>query len=441
VRGHRWSEDHVRRVFWRAGFGATPREASHFARVGKGATLNWLLDGPAHGPQMVGHQPRVKGRRLDPVNEYGHDALWWLDRMVRSQRPLVERLTLFWHDHFATADQDTPLMLRQNHLMRSRGFGSFPGLLNGIMRDPAMQFFLSLADSTKDAPNENFARELMELFALGGGYTETDVREVARALTGWRSVRHGSRSRSIRWSSKDHDPGPKTIFGHTGKYTPRDVIELVTHHPAHAPFLMTKLWAAFTNEELTTSTRRALVDTYRRHDRRIKPVVAEILRHPALYSRLDAPDMIKPPVVLVAGLLRTTGTPITISAYTWLLDQMGQVPFRPPSVAGWDGGTAWLSTNSMRARVTLANQVLAWGDAPLKVPKGAGHLAWNARQHVTAAHDAVGRPWLSAGAHAVLVDVATTFFDDGHPPDRDRADMLQKLLRHLMISGPDAQLH
>jgi uncharacterized protein (DUF1800 family) len=386
----------------------------------------------------------VKGRKLDPVNEYGHDVLWWLDRMVRSQRPLVERLTLFWHDHFATSDQDTPLMLRQNHLMRSRGLGSFPGLLNGIMRDPAMQFFLSLADSTKAAPNENFARELMELFTLGGGYTETDVREVARALTGWRSQRHGSGSRGIRWSSKDHDTGPKTIFGHTGNYTPRDVIELVTHHPRHAPFLMAKLWASFTNEELSASTLRALVATYRRSDRRVKPVVAQILRHPALYTRLDAPDMIKQPVVLVAGLLRTTQTPITMSDYAWLLDQMGQVPFRPPSVAGWDGGTAWLSTNSMRARVSLANEVLAWGNSshpPLPVPKGAGHLGWNAAQHVRAAHDAVGRPWLSAGSHAVLRDLAANFFDEGRPPDRDRADMLQRLLRHLMISGPDAQLH
>jgi uncharacterized protein (DUF1800 family) len=440
VRGHRWSEEHVRRVFWRAGFGATPHEASRFAHAGQAATLAYLLDGPAHGPTLRGPEPRVKGRRLDPVNEYGHDVLWWLDRMVRSQRPLVERLTLFWHDHFATSDQDTPLMLRQNHLLRSRGFGSFPGLLDGVMRDPAMQFFLSLADSTKDAPNENFARELMELFTLGGGYTETDVREVARALTGWRSVRRRGGSPSVRWDSKAHDPGPKTIFGHTGRYTPRDVIELVTHHPRHAPFLMAKLWASFTNEPLSSTTRRALVDTYRRHDRRVKPVVAEILRHPALYARLDTPDMVKPPVVLVAGALRTTGTPITIADYTYLLDQMGQVPFRPPSVAGWDGGNAWLSTNSMRARVSLANTLLVWGNTPLKVPKGAGHLAWNAQQHVRAAHDAVGRPFLSPGAHRVLTQLAAGF-DDGQPANRDRADMLQRLLRHLMISGPDAQLH
>jgi hypothetical protein len=437
--GARWSQEHVRRVFWRAGFGATPREASHFARAGKSATLSWLLDGPS-GRQLVGRAPRVDGRRLDPVNEYGHDVLWWLDRMVRSRRPLVERMTLFWHDHFATADQDTPLMLRQNHLLRSRGMGSFPGLVDGVMRDPAMQFFLSLADSTKEAPNENFARELVELFTLGGGYTEGDVREIARALTGWRSVRpRGGGSASVRWHSKSHDAGPKVIFGRRGRFGPRDVIELVTHHPRHAPFLVDKLWAAFTNEQLSSSTRRSLVRTYHRSDRRVKPVVAEILRHPALYASLGAPDMIKPPVVLVAGLLRTTSTPITIDSYTWLLNQMGQVPFRPPSVAGWDGGTAWLSTNAMRARVTLANATLAWDDAPLKVPKGAGHLGWNADQHVRRAHDAVGRPYLSRGTRAVLLDLARGFHDG--EPNRDKADMLQRLLRHLMISGPDAQLH
>ena len=134
---------------------------------------------------MRGPAPRVEGRPLDPLNEWGDDVLWWLDRMIRTTHPLQEKLTLFWHDHFATSEQDTPLMLAQNRMFRRHALGSFRDLLGDVTRDPAMQLFLSLADSTKDAPNENYARELMELFTLGTGYTERDVREAARALTGF----------------------------------------------------------------------------------------------------------------------------------------------------------------------------------------------------------------------------------------------------------------
>lgn len=434
-----WTDDHVRRVFWRAGFGATPAEARRFADAGRAATLRFLLDGPGGGEELSGPAPTVKGGPLDPVNEWSHDVLWWLDRMVRTRRPLVEKLTLFWHDHFATAGQDTPLMLRQNRLLRARATGPFPKLLDGVMRDPAMQLFLSLADSTKEAPNENFARELLELFALGGGYSEQDVREVARALTGWRSRWGDNGLESIRWDPEAHDPGRKLIFGQRGRFGPADVIKLVTHHPRHAPFLVGKLWSFFVNEPLDSGTRARLVRAYVGGGRAIKPVVAEILDHPALYARLDAPDMVKAPVVHVAGLLRTTGTPITTGSYGWVLDQMGQYPFQPPSVAGWDWGPAWLSTNAMRARVTLANVLLAWGEAPLKVREGAGDLTWSAEQHLEAALDAVGRPWIAADTRAVLLELARTF-DDGKPR-KDKADMLQRLLRHLLICGPDAHLH
>src|SRR3954469_24416249 len=145
----RWTEDHVRRLHWRAGFGARPHEAAHWAAAGRDASVRALFDAR---PVLVGPPPMVDGTPIDPVNEWSHDVLWWLDRMVRTQRPLEEKMTLLWHDHFATAGQDTPLMLAQNRLLRSRALGPFPHLLDGVMRDPAMQLFLSLADSTKDAP-------------------------------------------------------------------------------------------------------------------------------------------------------------------------------------------------------------------------------------------------------------------------------------------------
>src|SRR5881392_2117792 len=135
-----WSEAHVRRLFWRAGFGATPAEAARWASAGQDATIRYLLDGPRG---LAGAAARIDGKPLDPLNVWSHRALWWLDRMVRTRRPLEEKLTLFWHDHFATADQDTPLMLAQNRLLRAHALGSFRKLLGGVTHDPAMQLFLS----------------------------------------------------------------------------------------------------------------------------------------------------------------------------------------------------------------------------------------------------------------------------------------------------------
>jgi uncharacterized protein (DUF1800 family) len=439
-----WTEDHVRRLFWRAGFGARPDEAARWAEAGQAATIKHLLTAPA---TLVGPEPTMDGRPLDPGNEWNHDVLWWLDRMVRSQRPLEEKLTLFWHDHFATTDQDAPLMLRQNRVLRVYGQGSFRKLLGKVTRDWAMQLFLSLADSTKDAPNENFARELMELFTLGDGYTERDIREAARALTGYRSFWTPNGLQAIRFDKNLHDHGVKRIFGKRGRFDPDDVLDLVVRHPRHAPFLVTKLWNFFITEPIDKPALRALTRTYRRSGRRIRPVVAQILRHPALYARLDAPDMVKSPVVYVAGTLRLTGTGIN-SDLGWLLDGMGQVPFRPPGVAGWDWGPAWMTSATAKARLHFANSMLSWSDEPpLEVPDGTGDPTLSAAEQVERALDALGRPWISAQTRTVLTELSAGFFADmtrswqQGKPKIERADMLQRLLRNLLLSGPDAQLH
>jgi uncharacterized protein (DUF1800 family) len=445
ISGVDWTEDHVRRLFWRAGFGATPAEASDFAARGRDATLAWVLDGPpgaAPSGDLVGTVPTVKGRALDPVNVYGEDVLWWLDRMVRTTRPLVEKLTLFWHDHFATAGQDTPLMIDQNWLLRSRGLGSFPHLLDGVTRDPAMQLFLSLADSTKLAPNENYARELLELFTLGGGYTEADVQATARALTGWSRQQTPGGLPKIHWELALHDTGVKRIFGQRGTFGTDDVMRLVTHHPNHAPFLVGKLWDFFVTQPLDPGTRAQLARVYVSSGRQVKPVVAEILAHPALYAQLDAPDQVKAPVVLVAGILRTTGTPITTNGYVGLMSEMGQRLFQPPSVAGWEWGPAWMSTNAMRARVALANALVVGNAAPLRTLAGTGDPAWTGDQHLAAALDAVGRPGISDATRATLVGLADGFYDGlkSARARQDRADAHQRLLRHFLLSGPDAHL-
>jgi uncharacterized protein (DUF1800 family) len=438
-----WSEQHVRRLFWRAGFGATPEEARRWAAAGQDATVKWLVN-RAGGPQLVGPAPSVDGKPLDPVNEWGHDVLWWLDRMVRTQRPLEEKMTLFWHDHFATRDQETPWMLRQNRMLRRCCLSDFDTLLAKVTTDPAMQVFLSLADSGKWAPNENYARELMELFTLGKGYSERDIREAARALTGWRARWTDSGFRGIFYDRSWHDRGVKRIFHKRGRFDWRDVVRLVTGHKQHAPFLVEKLWGYFVTAPLDGGTRKSLVATYRRSGHKIKPVVEKILRHPALYAELDHPDMVKSPIVFLAGAIRAAGGGIQRDSWSWLLDQMGQFPFQPPSVAGWDWGAAWLSTNTVHARFQAITYLMT-EDGPLTVPDGAAPVNGPADEAVARARAATGEPWTSPDTNAALDRLAAGFFADFKPRQtwgwQERSDMRERVLRHLLLSGPDAHLH
>lgn len=434
-----WTEAHVRRLFWRAGFGATPAEAERWAKAGQVATLRWIMkgDGPA---KLVGPAPSVEGRRLDPRNEWAHDTLWWLDRMVRTTRPLEEKLTLFWADHFACRDQDAPLQLELNAILRRNALGSFGKLLHGVTTAPAMLMFLSLAGSDPAHPNENFPRELLELFTLGKGYSERDVREVARAMTGWKvRWREGAPPRTY-YRASERDLGTKRIFGRRGAFDYRDVLELVVEHPRHAPFLVEKLWRFFVTTPLDGATRAQLVRTYRRSGHRIAPVVATILAHPALYADLDAPDMVKAPMVSVAGALRAVGRPVDTDAWGWLLDRMGQAPFYPPSVAGWEWGPAWLSTTTMHARFQVATYLL--NAAPLELEDESVPVDWDAARQLDQALAVTGRPWISGATRETLLRTAKKMNADLEEWEIEpMATMTQRALRHLLLSGPDAQLH
>jgi uncharacterized protein (DUF1800 family) len=442
-----WTEDHVRRLFWRAGFGATPEEARKWARRGEAATLTRVLD--ADPSRLPGRTPRINGVPLDPLNEFGHDQLFWIDRMVRSPSFLQEKLTLFWHDHFACKDQ-TPLMLAQNDMLRRLGSGDFRSLLRAVTLDPAMQRFLSLAGSSKKQPNENFARELFELFTLGTGYTEDDIREAARALTGFTAPRDSETNLpTVRYTESRHDTGVKTIFGQSGRFTWEDVLELAVTHPEHAPFLVTKLWSFFVTTPLDAATRDGLVRLYTASNLRIKPVVTAILQHPALYRSLDAPDMVKAPPVYVAGFLRSTGRPVDRD-WTPLLRDMGMRLFSPPSVAGWDWGPAWLSTKAMQARFQFASQLIQ--GAPVLVKAGSASTKNDPVAAVLAARKATGEPWSSRRSDKVLRQTAAQWGEPRRPKKprkpgprgpltRTQADTLQIALRHLLVSGPDAQLH
>jgi uncharacterized protein (DUF1800 family) len=259
-------------------------------------------------------------------------------------------------------------MIDQSNLFRSACFGSFLDLFKAITVDPAMLQWLNGNENRKGAPNENYAREMMELFSLGadsGAYSEDDIREASRALTGWRndwSAELGAHN--FRFDSKRHDSGSKTIFGRAGSWGWADACVLCVEHPLHPAFFVEKLWSYFIPEPPSASRRDGLIGLYRGSGWAIRPVLEEILISPELY---DGPPMVKPPIVHLAGMLRSLGRPIDTEAWIWLGDQAGQRLFWPPNVSGWDD-TRWLDTSRMRARWNIVHYALegisvnAWGD-------------------------------------------------------------------------------
>ena len=346
------------RLLWRAGFGPRPGEARKLAHKGlKRAVLS--MTRPKGRAKLIGPKPHVDdGLPLAPGDAWGHDHLWWLDRMVRSNQPLVERMTLVWHDWFATGDvgQDA-LNLRQNELFRRKSMGSFRDLLVSVTRDPAMLVWLSGTENTQWAPNENYAREVMELFTLGAdaGYTEKDVREQARSLTGWTNDWDENVGRNnFHYDLERHDPGRKKVFGQSGKFDWRDSCDLCLNHPAHDDYLVRRLWSHFIPTRPPKKTLRQLKRIYRKKRRSIRPLLEAILMHPALYQ---GPRMVKPPVVQIAGMLRARREGVQRESWIWISDDAGQRLFQPPNVAGWDEDR-WLDTARVSGRWSAAANVV-----------------------------------------------------------------------------------
>jgi len=360
--------DQAHRLLWRAGFGPRPGEAERLAGHGLDRAVHSLTHPQSH--RLKGPRPHDQdGNPLAPRDAWGHDHCWWLDRMVRSEAQLVERMALVWHDWFATskAAATQGLMLRQNALLRRHALGSFEALALAVTRDPAMLLWLNGVENRKDDVNENYARELMELFTLGAGrgYTERDVRQMARALTGFRyEWSEGLGPHGFRYDSASHDNGVKRIHGRSGRFDWRDAVRLSVRNRKHPSFLVAKLWGYFIPTPPPRGTARALERMYVAHGRQVRPLLDAILRHPHLYD----PDrrMVKPPVVQAAGMLRAVGRGIDTDAWSWLCDQAGQMLFEPPNVSGWDD-TRWLDTATFRARWQMAAEICD----PARLPDGA----------------------------------------------------------------------
>jgi len=427
------------RLLWRAGFGPRKGEAERLAKLGlNGAVHALTYPGNEH---FVGHAPTdEKGRPLAPYDAWGHDHVWWLDRMVRTSRPLVERMTLVWHDWFATSNSGVDsqrLMLNQNQLFRSHGLGSFHTLLLDVTKDPAMLLWLNGSDNSRYSPNENYAREMMELFTLGAGrgYTEMDVRQQARALTGFRNDwKSGIGPTNFRYDPRNHDPGTKTIFKRSGAYTWKDSVRLAVSHPDHPSFFVNKLWSYFIAGTPDAATERALQQLYVSSGHQIRPVVAAILKHPALY---EGGRLTKSPAVYTAGLLRRIGRGIDTTAWVWLDEMAGQQLFYPPNVAGWDD-TRWLDTATWRGRWWIAQYVLR----PYVLDPGKAAQPFDAAKLVDGALAFWRKPALTQSTRAALFAFAQNALSDAKSASwkhKQYAVMTQNALRHLIAVSPDFQ--
>ncbi len=281
---------------------------------------------------------------------------WWFRRMLASNAPLREKMTLFWHDHFATSVQKVKqpvLLVRQNELFRHQAFGSFKELTQSILMDPAMMLYLDTESSKKGHPNENFAREVMELFTLGeGNYTEQDIHEAARAFTGYQVERMTGKTTH---NKRQWDETDKTVFGKSGPFTGSDVINLIFEKKEPARFMVRKIWEFFVYEKPSESAVEALAGSFQASGFTIAPLLRDIFLSKEFYSESAMRSQIKCPVQYLVGLLKQleisnppAGFPITAE------QQLGQVLFMPPNVAGWDWGQAWINTNTLLTRYNLA---------------------------------------------------------------------------------------
>ncbi len=345
----------VTHLLRRAGFGASIGELEQARREGYAATLERLLAFEGVPDEVEQDIADVEDGLLD-MKSLDDVRVAWIYRMARTKRPLQERMTLYWHNHFATGagkvDQ-APLMHAQVALFRRFAAGNFRSLLLEISKDPAMLIWLDGRANRKGLPNENYGRELMELFTLGiGNYTEKDVKEVARCFTGW-NLREGV----FFFDAKQHDDGEKTVLGKTGKLDGTDVIDLLAAHPATAKRLSEKLFREFIGPTPDADTVKALSDEYFRSGYDVRSMLRVLFTSKAFLSDAAQWARIKSPAELVIGALRAMPSIIPVKFLPLNLRRMGQDLLAPPTVKGWDGDRAWLTTTTVINRFNFARDL------------------------------------------------------------------------------------
>ncbi len=352
----------------RAGFGARPDELATYAALGYSGAVDRLINYQQISDDDM--ENRLKALNLD-FSKIQDQQRWWLLRMAWTQRPLLEKMTLFWHGVLTSSYRKTgaqPIIMNgQNNFLRSHAFDTYDNILLGITSDPAMLYYLDLTKSTKKAPNENYARELMELFTLGlGHYTQQDVSEGAAALTGWHvrgRVKAGQTPTAIYYPH-DHTNQELTYLGQKGKLDYKDVVHILANHPATPWFISNKIFTFFAYENPSNDDLKPLVDTYVKSNHNIGEVMKTLLLSPQFNSAKAYRTRVKSPTEFVAGAYRALNITSDGKELPYQTIIMGQTLYDPPNVAGWPGdkvSALWLNSGTWMARLNYINLLLNGG--------------------------------------------------------------------------------
>ncbi|HEY7311738.1 MAG TPA: DUF1800 domain-containing protein [Gemmataceae bacterium] len=360
-----WNRKWAAHLYRRAGFGPSRADLREAERLGLEGTLDLLLRGRPQAEEL--RETLTDVGRIAAARDDGGEQLrgWWIYCMLHSGHPLREKLTLFWHNHFATSIakvHSAMLMFRQNCLLRTGALGKFAPFLQAMSKDGAMLVWLDSNSNVKGKPNENYARELMELFSLGvGHYTEKDIREAARAFTGWHTDDDG-----FRFDARVHDGGTKTVLRQTGAWDGGDVVRIVLEQPAAARFLVRKLYHFLISEKAVPpdALLEPLCASFRQSGYDIAGLVKTMLASRHFYSEHAFRQRIKNPVEYVLGAVQAVYQrydekeadyrPLPQLVLSRRLGAMGQLLFAPPNVKGWPGGRSWLNTSTVLERANFA---------------------------------------------------------------------------------------
>lgn len=366
--------EEARHLVARTGFGASPAEVTELMGLSYADGVQVLLDridatptvpmpdwtqGWTYPRQEIWVLGQTENERFFTNRWMDIEELsaWWLAEMVATDSPLTERLTLFWHDHFAT-DYDSHevphWMAQQNQFFRDHAAGNFADLATGILRDPAMLTFLSNVWNVKDAPNEDLAREYLELFTLGEGrgYAQADVRAAAQMLTGHSVSEHGAPGYYFR--AQEHDRSIKAIFGHEGRFGAADLSRLALSHPDFGPYIVEKLWLEFVSDTPDPAEIARLSAVWIENDLELKPLLREMFLTQAFWDPTNRGRLVKSPIHLLVGTVRTLGVTVPDARDVhWASEEMGQMLFFPPNVGGWPQGVGWINDATATARATV----------------------------------------------------------------------------------------
>lgn len=336
----------------RAGFGVAPQELQRYQQLGWDATLDELLHPESVEEDLDSLLKQLQGNLLDLQNLEDVQT-WWLYRMVKTRRQLLEKLTLFWHGHFAVANYkvNNPSMMHHHiELLRANALGRFDDLLMAVSKDPAMLLWLDGANNHRNAPNENYGRELLELYTLGiGNYDENDVLAAARAFTGW-----NLRNNEFFFDKNQHDTGDKTFLGQTGPFDGGDIVSIAADDSATAQRITSKLFTFYAYPNPEPAVLAPLADVYASTGHNIASLVEAILRSDAFISERSQFEHIKSPVEYVIGSVRLLGASVRERELVPALRSMGQEILNPPNVAGWPGDLYWINPSTLLTRFNFA---------------------------------------------------------------------------------------